>query len=195
MKKSIENIIYKLKGAKSTDILKNRQIIQWVYGDLSYLKEFNKIEESKWGVSMCKQYSKCYKKGSIWTGTLGELIVYSILDYMNKNPYVIVENSKNGLSPDFQTIDKIVEVKTSSYSGQCSNIYNALAIPYKYAEIPNIYNKPLDIVCVGHVESIANSKFNLLGTHSDNGNRKLLLDFYKKLGINFVGCRELLDKL
>jgi hypothetical protein len=185
--------MYKLKNQYGNILISNPDVVRWVYGDLGFLAKKTMAEETLWGKSICKQYG-IEIKSHIWTGTFGEHLVYNALYAMDKFPVDI--NAKNGYTPDFLTKDRVVEVKTSSFSSSNSNIYNVLATPFKYAEIPKDFGRPLDIVCVGFVEHVARHKYGLLsGQVYIDSNRNKIVEYYKTLGINYVGFSQMLEKL
>jgi len=185
--------MYKLKNLYGNTLISNPEVIRWIYGDIGFLSKATMTEETRWGRSICKQYG-IQIKSHIWTGTFGEHLVYNALYAMDKFPVDIKE--KNGYTPDFLTKDRVVEVKTSSYSGSNSNIYNVLATPYKYAEIPIEFGRPLDIVCVGSVEHMARHKFSLLpGPVYIDSNRNKIVEYYRSIGINYVGFSQIIEKL
>lgn len=189
----IENTIYKLKTIFDKNVLANPEVIRWVYGDIGFLAKNTMAEEARWGKSICKQYAIDIKS-HIWTGTFGEHLVYKALYAMDTFPVAIRETE--GLTPDFLTKDRVVEVKTGSYSGSNSNIYNLLATPYKYAEVPISFGRPLDIVCVGSVEHVARHKFSLLYSQVYiDTNRQKIIDCYKHMDINYIGFSQMLERL
>lgn len=193
MKTIIYNTMYKLKNQYGNTLISNSEVIRWVYGDIGFLAKNTMVEETRWGKSICKQYG-IQIKSHIWTGTFGEHLVYNALYAMDKFPVDI--KATNGYTPDFLTKDRVVEVKTASYSGSNSNIYNVLATPYKYAEIPIEFGRPLDIVCVGSVEHMARHKYGLLsGQVYIETNRQKIVECYKNIDINYVGFSQMLEKL
>lgn len=193
MKTIIYNTMYKLKNQYGNTLISNPEVIRWIYGDIGFLSKATMAEETRWGRSICKQYG-IHIKSHIWTGTFGEHLVYNALYAMDKFPVDI--KAKNGYTPDFLTNDKVVEVKTASYSGSNSNIYNVLATPYKYADIPIDFGRPLDIVCVGSVEHMARHKYGLIaGQLYIDSNRNKIVECYRSMGINYIGFSQMLEKL
>jgi len=174
---------------KSIKLLKNYDILQWIYGDLSFLK--NKNDETIWGRNMAKSIPN-YNPKNNWSFYLGEEISKELLAInaiSSRQPIM-----KYNLLPDLETDYFMVEVKTLMYKNKNATIAEKiLGSSYKYANIPIIYHKPLLILCVGGAEDISRNKYKIIGPNHDNDNRKLLLDTYKKIGIAYIGARDLLN--
>lgn len=102
-------------------------------------------EEKEWGNNMIGQ-----KNNGQWTTLLGEHLVRDVLIKRGENPRK--PESKGGFQPDWETDEYIYEVKTSNWwvSGTAGEkVYGTFI---KYQDIPELYGKPLKIVCVANQE-------------------------------------------
>jgi hypothetical protein len=142
-------------------------------------------KEKEWGNRMIKQ-----KDNNQWTTNLGESLVFRILKDKGKNPRRC--ERKNGYEPDIETDDAIYEVKTRNWSTPGTAGEKVYGTPFKYAEIPQIYKKPLKIVCVAYQEyELRNKNTPLIGDKVRETHRKIL-DFYKTFDIEIIGFSQLI---
>ena len=81
-----------------------------------------------------------------WTTKLGENLVYNILKLRGENPKKI--KKKGGFQPDWETDEYIYEVKTSNWMVSGTAGEKVLGTSLMYQDIPELYGKPLRIVCV-----------------------------------------------
>ena len=97
--------------------------------------------EKEWGNQIIGQ-----KDNGNWTTLLGEGIVFETLKKLGENPRK--PKTKNGYSPDWETDNYIYEVKTRNWTTSGTAGEKVLGVMYKYSDIPELYGKPLKIVCV-----------------------------------------------
>jgi hypothetical protein len=143
--------------------------------------------EKEWGNSMIGQ-----KSNGNWTTLLGEGIVHDVLVMKGENPRK--PKTKNGLSPDWETDDYIYEVKTRNWTTSGTAGEKVLAVPYKYSDVPELYGKPLRIICVGYQEwELTNGTTKLFGNVSES--KKRLLDVYKEMNITYMKFSDLHSSL
>ena len=102
-------------------------------------------EEKKWGNDMIGQ-----ENNGQWTTLLGEGLVYDILQLRGENPRKPLR--KGGFNPDWETDEYIYEVKTSNWWVDGTAGEKVLGTFIKYQDIPELYGKPLRIVCVANQE-------------------------------------------
>lgn len=108
------------------------------------IKEFAS-KEKLWGNSIIGQTNN-----GQWTTLLGERLVYDILKIKGENPRKI--EGKGGFKPDWETDEYIYEVKTSNWWVSGTAGEKVLGTWIKYQQIPELYGKPLRIVCVANQE-------------------------------------------
>lgn len=85
-----------------------------------------------------------------WTTLLGEKLVFDVLKARGENPRKVIR--MDGFEPDWETDKYVYEVKTSNWwvSGTAGEkVYGTFI---KYQNIPELYGKPLRIVCVAYQE-------------------------------------------
>jgi len=102
-------------------------------------------DERKWGNKMIGQ-----QNNGQWTTLLGEGLVRDVLQLRGENPRK--PESKSGFTPDWETDEYIYEVKTSNWWVDGTAGEKVLGTFIKYQSIPELYGKPLKIVCVANQE-------------------------------------------
>lgn len=159
------------------------------------IHELAKVSEDKWCMEIFKekrpdlfQSTRLRKQKSMF-GKLGEEIVkeYYILtgEYVTDTP-----PKKNKHELDIEVMHNMVEVKTGSYFTGGTAGEKIFGVPWKYADVPRIYEKPLLVVCLGN----GGDNSDLVVT-SDIPEREKLKQCWKTMGITFVGFTALLDNL
>jgi hypothetical protein len=146
--------------------------------------------ERKWGQAIISSKSKN------WTGILGERLVFTLLNKLGKNP--IKPKIIAGFSPDIETDDAIYEVKTRNWTTSGTAGEKVYGVPFKYASVPRLYNKPLIIICLAYQEYemlSSNNKspiFNITAeTHSEQYE---LIQYYKSKKISFMKFSDLVTE-
>jgi len=152
------------------------------------------LEENAWNMRLLEEkrpdlFKKPHKQASLF-GKFGEEIVkehYILVgEYITNKP-----ESKNGHQLDLETIRDMVEVKTGSYFTTGTAGEKIYGVPWKYADVPRLYNKPLLIVCVGG----GGDRTDLV-IDSDVPERNRLRQFWKdEMRITFIGFTSLLSNL
>ena len=174
-------------------LLKHREVVQWLCGDLSFLPEQGKESEDKWGQEIMKERRPDLKLDKQWTNKFGEHLceeVYTLLGHTVRRPI-----KKNGHQPDVETDSAIIEVKTGTYFTSGTAGEKILGCPFKYCEVPELYEKPLKIVCIGGAEKMCREQYgNLPGVKTSNQKTKFL-DFFRESRIEYVGFTDLLRGL
>ena len=93
---------------------------------------------------------------------------------------------------DYEVDDALLEVKTQTYHTSGTAGEKILGSPFKYAEIPELYSKPLRIVCIGGAERICREQYGNLVGPKCSIQKKRFIDFYKENNIEYVGATEIL---
>ena len=109
------------------------------------LKYERQQQEKEWGNTMIEQVNN-----GQWTTLLGEGIVHDVLILLGQNPKKVTR--KNGYEPDWECDDYMVEVKTSNWCVSGTAGEKVLGTFIKYQNIPELYGKPLKIICVANQE-------------------------------------------
>jgi len=146
------------------------------------------IKEKTWGNSMINQ-TDCKQ----WTTKLGENLVKDILNIKGENPRKPL--TKNNLSPDWETDDYIYEVKTRSWNVGGTAGEKVLGTFIKYQDIPELYEKPLKIVCVAYQEDeLTNGKTVYFGDNITEKTQEIL-NIAKKWNIEYITFSDLVKSL
>lgn len=183
-------------------LLRNEEVIKWLLEDFSFLPEIekkNKTVDTKkykelediWGRQILKTVKRPdLKLEGQWTNKFGEHICEELIILMNgtfKKPIKI-----QNYQPDLEDEHYIWEVKTGTYFTEGTADEKILGCPFKYADIPHLYGKPLKILCIGGSEKKCREQFgNLLGEKTSPQKNKFL-QFFKENGIEFVGITDIL---
>jgi hypothetical protein len=147
------------------------------------LRKITSRKERKWGNMAINQVNN-----GQWTTKLCEELVFSVLKLQGCNPRKIIK--KDGFQPDWETDDFITEVKGRSYCISGTAGEKVQGVPYKYADVPEIFGKPLRIICVGYQEyECTYGKSNIFGDVTPK--RQEQLDLWKKQGIEYVKFSDL----
>ena len=128
---------------------------------------------------------------TMWSAAFGEELVSEIL--RTRGAVVWKPCKKEGLQPDWETEDAIWEVKTRNWNTSGTAGEKVLGVIYKYAAVPRLYGKRLNIVCVGYqeVDKTGESIF-----ANPNIEQQLLLAYAAEtLNIHFVKCTDLLKSI
>lgn len=108
-----------------------------------------------------------------WTTKLGEGLVYDVLQLRGENPRKPLP--KGRFQPDWETDEYIYEVKTSTWWVEGTAGEKVLGTCIKYQGIPELYGKPLRIVCVANQEEeLTNGKTVYFGENITKKTQQLL---------------------
>lgn len=147
-------------------------------------KEILKNVEKKWGNEMIGQ-----KNNGQWTTLLGEHLVRDILELRGENPRKPV--SKGGFQPDWETDEYMCEVKTSNWWVDGTAGEKVYGTFIKYQDIPELYGKPLKIVCVANQEEeLTNGKTKYFGENITKKTQDVL-DLARSWNIEYVKFSDL----
>jgi hypothetical protein len=185
-------------------LLRNRQVIMWLFGDLSFLPEIEKknktsdtkkykLLEDEWGRKTLKLKRPDLKLDGQWTNKFGEHLCEEIFTLIGKNCTKPVK--KNHYQPDCEVDEYIVEVKASTFYTKGTAGEKILGTPFKYAEVPELYGKPLKIVCIGGAEKECREQYGNLPGEKCSSQKKSFIEFYKQKGIEYVGATDMLNSL
>lgn len=156
------------------------------YETIAKQKEKLKEEEKKWGNKMNGQIDN-----GQWTTKLGEGLVYDVLNLRGENPKKPI--SKGGFEPDWETDNYIYEVKTSNWWVDGTAGEKVLGTFIKYQDIPELYGKPLRIVCVAYQEEeLTNGKTKYFGENITKKTQQVL-DLCKSWNIEYIKFSDLVS--
>ena len=194
---------------------RDKTVLQWVCGDLSFLdlplddillpdskktkaqlSEELRKREKQWGMEIMFGWSQTYSKKALpetqWTNAFGENIAGELLMLLETPSF---KPQKIGcVQPDLETKDALWEVKTGTYYTEGTAHEKIYGVPFKYAEIPTLCNKPVRILCIGGVEKRCRKDGFLEGPQC-TGKKKEFLDYYRKNNIECLGATDILARL
>lgn len=143
-------------GGETFKFLYLRQAIVWALNKpekivkregmtISEQQKAQEKEEKEWGNKMIRQ-----ENNGQWTTKLGENLVFEILKLKGEKPRRA--KKMNGFIPDWETDEAIYEVKTSNWCVGGTAGEKVLGTWLKYQDIPELYGKPLKIICIANQE-------------------------------------------
>ena len=185
-------------------LVKEPEVIQWLFGDLSFLPEIEKknkakdtqkykVLEDEWGQNMLEKRRPDLKKHGQWTTKLGEHLTEELLILMGKTP--TNPRKINGYAPDTEVEDAIWEAKAQTFNTTGTAGEKILGVPFKYADVPELYGKPLKILCIGCAEKLCREHYGNLDGDKSTEKKRRFIEFYKQNGIEWVGATELIEQI
>ena len=133
------------------------------------------------------------KPNGQWTTCFGQQLAEEILFLHGKT--VSKPPKINGYEPDRQTDEFIWEVKTETYNTTGTAGEKILGCPFKYAEVPRLYGKPLRIIVLGGAEKECREEYGNLPGEKCSEEKKAFLEFFKSRQIEYVAATDLLKSL
>jgi hypothetical protein len=185
-------------------LLRQPSVVQWLFGDLSFLPEIEKknkttdngqykLLEDKWGQDMMKMRRPDLSMDKQWTNLFGEYICKEIYTLHGKNVSKPVK--RDNKQPDWETEDAILEVKTQTFYTSGTAGEKILGCPFKYAEIPRLYGKPLKIICMGGAGKVCRESYGNLPGPKCSPQQIKDLQFWRETGREYVCASDLLRQL
>ena len=190
---------------ESIVLLKEKEVLQWLFGDLSFLppiEKKNKTQDTKkykdlediWGREILKKKRPDLELKKQWTNKFGEHIIQELYTLLGKK--ITKPVNKNGHEPDWEIDDHIIEVKTETYYTDGTAGEKILGCPFKYASVPRLYGKPLKIICLGGAEKACMDEYGVFdGSAKQTPEKKKFLEFYKENQIEFISATSVLTAL
>ena len=194
--------------SKNTDsrivLLRQLSVVKWLFSDLSFLPEIEKknktaddikykLLEDKWGQDIMKMRRPDLALDKQWTNRFGEYICEEIYTLLGK--VVSKPTKKENKQPDWEIEDAILEAKTQTFYTSGTAGEKILGCPFKYSEIPDLYGKPLKILCMGGAEKVCRESYGNLPGPKCSAQKNKHLDFWKSQGIEYVGATDLIRQL
>ncbi len=180
-------------------LLRNREVVDWLFGNTEFLtkeqdKKIYKQMEDKWGQDVFREFRPDLKLDKQWTNRFGEYIcceIFMLLGYNINKP-----EKKEHFQPDCEIEDSIIEAKTQTYFTSGTVGEKIMGCVFKYADIPELYNKPLKIICIGGAERVCRQQYGNLAGNKCTARKQKMLQFYKEdMNIEFIAATDLLLQL
>ena len=185
-------------------LLRQKQVIQWLFGDLSFLPEIQKknkttdekiykVLEDKWGQDMLRVRRPDLKLDKQWTNKFGEHLCEEIFTLLGK--HVSKPVNKQHYQPDAEVDDAILEAKAQTFFTSGTAGEKILGSPFKYAEVPQLYGKPLKILCMGGAEKVCRESYGNLPGEKSSAQKQKILECFREIGIEYIGATDILKSL
>lgn len=185
-------------------LLRQKEVVQWLFGDLSFLPAIDKknktadedklkVLEDEWGRAIMKKRRPDLDLDKQWTNRFGEYIcdeIYILLGKVVNKP-----EKKEHYQPDSEVDDAILEAKAQTFYTSGTAGEKILGSPFKYAEIPELYGKPLKILCMGGAEKVCRESYGNLAGPRCSAQKKKFIDFFRENGIEYIGASDILRSL
>lgn len=187
-------------------LLKDRTVLQWLCGDTSFLPAIEaknktrdtiewKKHEDEWGQTTLEKARPDLRKTGQWTTCLGQTLARELVEVATGLSYT-KPTKKDGFEPDGETSQAMWEVKTQTYFTSGTAGEKILGVPYKYADVPYLYQKPLTILCIGGAERDCREHYGILPGDKVTANRQKTLDFWRdELRIEYIGATDLMQDI
>ncbi len=186
-------------------LLKNKEVLMWLFKDHSFLPsierksktrdqiELKKLEDA-WGQATLKARRPDLTLDGQWTNKFGEILCEEIFMLLGKSVYKPL--IKNNLQPDMETDENIVEAKICTFYTTGTANEKIMGVPFKYADVPLLYKKPLIIFCMGGAEWICREQYGVFAGNKCSPTKQRILDFYRnELNITFMSATTVLSGL
>jgi len=182
-------------------LLRNEQVVRWLLGDLSFLpsivgenktrdgRQYKELED-QWGRVVMKRRRPDLTLDKQWTNKFGEHLCEEL--YRLQGKAVTKPAKKAHYQPDAEVEDAIVEAKAGTYHTGGTAGEKILGCPFKYAEIPDLYGKPLTILCLGGAEKLCREQYGNLPGAKCSPQKRRFLAFFRQNQIQFQGASEML---
>lgn len=185
-------------------LLKNKEVLQWLFGDLSFLPSIEKINKTKdkekyklledvWGQNTMKTRRPDLKLDKQWTNNMGQHLCEEFVMLLGQKPSKPM--NQNHYQPDCESDDSIWEAKAQTFYTNGTAGEKILGCPFKYIEVPNLYKKPLKILCMGGAEKICREQYGNLPGPKMSVEKKEVIEFYKQKNIEYIGATDILMQL
>ena len=169
-------------------VTKPPKIIKTIDKSISVQKKEAEKKEREWGNSMIGQTNN-----GQWTTLLGEKLVFDILKLRGENPRKV--KRKGGFEPDWETDKYMYEVKTSNWWVSGTAGEKVLGTWIKYQEIPELYGKPLRIICLANQEyELEYGKVCFFGENVTK-KTKQVLNLASSWGIEYIKFSDLVSNI
>ena len=184
-------------------LLRQKEVIQWLFGDLSFLPAIEKKNkttdekklkelEDQWGRAVMKGRRPNLSLHKQWTNKFGEYLTEEIYTLLGKK--VTKPQKMEKFQPDYEVDDAIIEAKAETYYTSGTAGEKILGVPFKYADVPRLYGKPLKIMCLGGAEKACKEEYKNLSRVECSPEKQKFLDFYRENGIEYIGASDILKR-
>ena len=172
------------------------EVIQWLKADWSFLRTpednfKNKTAEKKeiykrendwaWNLFCAGLPSHKYKQDGKWSGRFGQLIFEDMV------PNGWRPAKKANFLLDWEDENFVYELKTQFHLSGGTAQEKIPAVPIKYIDVPELFGKPLRIVCFAGAETYTKAFL------KDSPKMRVQLALWKEWGIEYVWGSDLVQ--
>ena len=187
------------------NLLRIPEVVMWLFGDTSFLPAIEsknkstdtpklKALEDEWGRATLKTLRPDLRLDKQWTNKFGEHIASEIC-HLNGHRGGRKPRNINHFEPDWEVDEFMVEAKAGTFFTEGTAHEKVLGCPFKYADVPDLYGKPLKIICMGGAEKKCREQYgNLPGTKC-TPRKQRYLEFVRESGIEFVAATDMIRRI
>jgi hypothetical protein len=172
------------------------EVTQWLNADWSFLRrpedkfknktaEKNELykRENDWAWKLFRigRPSHNYKQNGKWSGKFGELILHELI------PNGWKPKQKKNYQLDWEDENFVYELKTQFHLSGGTAQEKIPAVPIKYIDIPELFGKPLRVICFAGAETYAKVFLR------DSPKMRVQLALWKEWGIEYVWGSDLVQ--
>ena len=167
------------------------EVVQWLKADCSFLKNDNDVKKVAkaamykrendwaWALFCAAKPSQGFKQDGKWSGTFGQLILQELL------PNGWKPKKKGNCQLDWEDENFVYELKTQFHLSGGTAQEKIPAVPIKYLEVPELFGKPLRVICFAGAEMYAKNFF------KDGPKIRAQLALWKEWGVEYVWGSEM----
>ena len=209
MVEMVERVMVRVRENPDAGIvlLTDEMVVMWLCGRVDFLPEHERTNkktkdnakrkklEDQWGQSLQKRIRSDRNSGGQWTTLVGEQIGRELMILSGES--VSKPACINGFAPDLETINAVVEVKTQTYHTSGTAGEKIMGVPFKYSDVPGLYGKPVQILCIAGAEKVSRESYGILPGNNVRftPSKQRQLEFWRGEGFVFVGATDILRRL
>jgi hypothetical protein len=185
-------ILRRVQKTPNLRLLYRLDVIQWLLMDASFLKGPSRelmAMEKAWGVELLRSI-RPDSTASNWGDVVGEEMVRELL--LLEGQEATKPKQMKNYRLDLETATHMIEAKSQGIHMTGTANEKIPGVPFKYAEVPRLYGKPVRVLMVGGAEARALKDQLLAPTIPEK--QTALTDFARK-GFTFVGGSQILRGL
>lgn len=186
-------------------LLRNPEVVMWLFADTSFLPAIEsknkstdtpklKVLEDEWGRAALKMHRPDLRLDKQWTNKFGEHLAAEIYHLSGHRDGRKPRNIDH-FEPDWEVDEFIVEAKAGTLFTEGTAHEKVLGCPFKYAEIPALYGKPLKILCMGGAEKKCREQYGNLPGSKCTPQKQRFLEFFRENGVEFVAATDMIREI
>ena len=185
-------ILHCVQKMPNLRLLHRLDVIQWLLMDASFLKASPRdlmAAEKAWGVELLRTI-RPDSTASNWGDVVGEEMVRELLRLEGQEATKPKQIKNYRL--DLETAAHMIEAKSQGIHMTGTANEKIPGVPFKYAEVPRLFGKPVRIIMVGGAEARARKDQLLEPTIPE---KEDAVAYFAQKGFTFVGGSQILRSL